>query len=37
MVSPPGEYLIMRDVGVFAALDDWVRSGGDFALAAALR
>jgi hypothetical protein len=37
MVSPLGEYLIMRDIGVFAALDDWVRSGGDFALAAALR
>ena len=37
LVSAFGEYLILRDAGVFKALDDWVRSGGAFALAAALR
>jgi hypothetical protein len=36
LVSTAGEYLILRQAGVFAALEDWIESGGRFALASAL-
>lgn len=36
LVSPSGEFLILRRAGVFAALDAWVASGASFELASAL-
>jgi hypothetical protein len=36
LVSNAGEYLILRQAGVFAALEDWVQSGGRFILASAM-
>ncbi|MFN3615255.1 MAG: hypothetical protein ACK4WC_11965 [Rubrimonas sp.] len=36
LVTETGEFLILRHAGVFAALDDWVATGADFELAAAL-
>lgn len=35
-VSESGEFLILRQAGVFAALGAWVATGADFELAAAL-
>lgn len=37
LVTVTGEFLILRRVGVFAALEAWVAEGADFALLAALR
>jgi hypothetical protein len=36
LVGATGEYLILRAEGVYAALDDWVEAGAEFALIAAL-
>jgi hypothetical protein len=36
LVSPTGEYLILRQYGVFTALEAWVDTGASFSLASAL-
>jgi hypothetical protein len=36
LITETGEFLILRHAGVFAALGEWVATGADFELAAAL-